>query len=120
MRQDEPLKLDSERLADIFLDLGEAGAADLIALSLSRLEALMEGLDLALGPMRLGDGVDLAHQIAALAESMGLISLAQTARGVAVAADSGDAVAMAATRARLGRIALRSQRIAVELQHRSG
>ncbi|MBK1637159.1 hypothetical protein [Rhodovulum adriaticum] len=120
MRQDEPLRLDSERLADMFLDLGEARAADLLSLSLVRLEGLLEALALAVGHGRAADCIDFAGQIAALGDALGLLSLGDAARGVVRAAASGDAVALAATQARLIRIARRSQRIAAELQHRSG
>lgn len=120
MRQKEPLKLDSERLADMFVELGEARATDLIALSLSRLEQLMAALELAGGQMRRGDCIDLAGQVAALADALGMTSLGQAARGMARAAASGDPVALAATWARLVRVARRSHRIAAELQHRSG
>lgn len=120
MRQEEPLRLDPERLADMFVDLGERRAADLIALSLARLEALGQALDSAVAQMRRDDCAARAGDIAALSEALGLVSLAQAAQGVAEAAGSGDPVALAATWARLRRIAARSHRIAAELQHRSG
>lgn len=120
MRQDEPLNVDSDRLADMFVDLGEARAAQLVALSVERLEDLMAELDLATGQVRPGDCLDLARQIGALGDSLGLLSLSVAARGVARAVQSGDQVAVAATMARLRRLALRSFRIAAELQHRSG
>jgi len=120
MRQDEPLRLDSERLADMFVDLGEVRASHLIVLSIDRLETLIEGLHLAIGQMPPGDCIDLTGQIRALGDAMGMISLSSAARNVARAAQSGDPVAIDATLARLKRVAVRSFRLAEELQHRSG
>ncbi|WP_175566954.1 hypothetical protein [Rhodovulum sp. ES.010] len=114
------MKVDSDRLADMFVDLGEVRAAHLVALSVGRLEELMEGLDLASSQVRPGDCIDLAGQIRTLGESLGLDSLSLAARGVSYAVQSGDATAISATMARLRRLALRSVRIAAELQHRSG
>ncbi|TCM87544.1 hypothetical protein EV216_10297 [Rhodovulum steppense] len=120
LRQDEPLSVDSDRLADMFVDLGEARAAHLISVSVERLEELMVCLDLAVVQVRPGDCVDLVGQIRALGDSLGLIGLSIAARGVSRAVQTGDAVAVAATMERLRRIAQRSFRIAAELQHRSG
>lgn len=120
MRHDEPLSVDSDRLADMFVDLGESRAADLVALSVERLEELMASLDMAAAQVRPDDCLDLVGQIRTLGDSLGLLSLSIAARGVARAVQSGDAVAIAATMARLRRLALRSFRIAAELQHRSG
>ncbi|TCO73347.1 hypothetical protein [Rhodovulum euryhalinum] len=120
MRQDEPLSVDSDRLADLFVELGETRAAHLMSLSVERLEELMVCLDLASEQVRPGDCIDLSGQIRALGDSLGLLSLSVAARGVSRAVQSGDQVAVAATMARLRRIALRSFRIAAELQHRSG
>ncbi|MBN2907673.1 MAG: hypothetical protein JXJ18_13265 [Rhodobacteraceae bacterium] len=120
LRQQEPLKLDSERLADMFVDLGEVRAAHLITLSIARLEDLLAGLELATAQVRGGDCTDLAGQIGALGDALGLLSLSQAAGGVGRAVQSGDQVAVSATMARLKRVALRSFRIAAELRHRSG
>ncbi|MBL3579076.1 hypothetical protein JMJ92_13060 [Rhodovulum visakhapatnamense] len=120
MRQDEPLRLDSERLADMFVDLGEVRASHLIVLSIDRLESLIDGLHLAASQIRPGDCVELTGQIRALGDAMGMISLSSAARNVSRASQSGDQVAVAATLARLKRVAVRSFRLAEELQHRSG
>ncbi|WP_414898891.1 hypothetical protein [Rhodovulum sp. YEN HP10] len=120
MRQEEPLRLDSERLADMFVDLGEVRASHLIVLSIDRLETLIEGLDLAVGQICPKDCIDLTGQIRALGDTMGMISLSSAARNVARAAQSGDPVAIDATLARLKRVAVRSFRLAEALQHRSG
>ncbi|GAA0312175.1 hypothetical protein [Rhodovulum strictum] len=114
------MSVDSDRLADMFVDLGEARAAHLVSISVERLEELMASLDLAAAQVRPGDCVDLAGQIRAVGDSLGLLSLSLAARGVSRAVQSGDPVAVAATMARLRRLAMRSFRIAAELQHRSG
>ena len=120
LRLDEPLQLDSERLADMFVELGEAQATHLIALSIDRLEGLVEEVERAVTQMRAGDCVEHAGEIRALGDALGLLSLSNAASGVTLAVQSSDEVAVAATLARLQRMALRSFRIAEELQHRSG
>jgi hypothetical protein len=120
LRLDEPLQLDSERLADMFVELGEARATHLIALSIDRLEGLVEELERAVRQMRAGDCLDHAGQIRSLGDALGLLSLSNAAKGVTRAVQSRDEVAVAATLARLKRMALRSFRIAEELQHLSG
>ncbi|RAP40771.1 hypothetical protein BYZ73_13445 [Rhodovulum viride] len=114
------MRLDSERLADMFVDLGEVRASHLIVLSIDRLESLIDGLHLAASQIRPGDCVELTAQIRALGDSLGMISLSSAARNVSRASQSGDQVAVAATLARLKRVAVRSFRLAEELQHRSG
>lgn len=120
LRQEEPLRLDSERLADMFVELGEARATHLVSLSIQRLEELIESLDLAVAQIRHGDCTDLAGQIGALGDALGLLSMSNAAWNLSRAVQSGDAVAMAATLARLQRVSTRSFRLAEELQHRSG
>jgi len=120
LRHDEPLRLDSERLADMFVDLGETRAANLIALSVERLEELIADLNLAAAQYRANDCLDLARQIRALGDILGLLSLAAAAKGVCRAVQSGDKVALAATLARLKRVAHRSFRLTEDLRHRSG
>lgn len=118
--QDEPLRLDSERLADMFVDLGEVRASHLIVLSIDRLETLIGDLHQAADQVRWPDCIEMTGQIRALGDAMGMISLSSAARNVSRAVQSEDRVAVSATLARLARIAVRSFRLAEELQHRSG
>jgi len=112
--------LDSERLADLFVDLGEARATHMIALSIERLEVLIGEVDLAVAQGRSGECLANGKQIRTIGDALGLLSVSTAAEGFSQAMQSCDEVAVAATMARLKRMALRSFRIAEELQHRSG
>lgn len=119
LRPEEPLRLDSERLADMFVDLGEARAAHVVARIEAQVAGMLADLDNAAKEARRGDCLSLAQQIGAFARLMGLDSLSSAADGVRRAVQSGDRTAIAATAARLRRTALRSFRLTEALRHRS-
>ncbi|ARE41470.1 hypothetical protein RGUI_3329 [Rhodovulum sp. P5] len=104
----------------MFVDLGEARAEGLIEMSVGRIEELLARLAIAAEDGRPETCAGLAREIRAVSDMIGLLSLSWAARGVERAALSRDPVALAATRDRLRRMALRSFRLTEELRHRSG
>lgn len=105
---DEVIRIDSERLTDLHLELGEAAAEDVIcrameelAVRLSHAERMYREADVEL--LRKS-----ARSMAAIAEQIGLHLLARVARDVTTTIDRSDMIALAATLARLLRVGDRS------------
>lgn len=118
--REEPLKLDPERLAALCLEIGEARAPDLLAQAMQELsERVLRGKGL-LRTGRLSELAPCAEGVARIAEPMGLIGLVGVAADVVSLSETGDRVALAATLARLERIANRSLRMVWSLRDMSG
>ncbi|MGR3805928.1 hypothetical protein [Marinibacterium profundimaris] len=113
---DETVRLDPSRLGDLYLQLGEAGAEDVVcraieelAVRLSHCERLWRRDDL--------DGLrKCARSLIAIAEQVGMNSLARVAGDVTQAIDACDGVATSATLTRLIRIGARSLTAVWDLQ----
>lgn len=113
---DETVRLDPSRLGDLYLQLGEAGAEDVVcraieelAVRLSHCERLWRRDDL--------EGLrKCARSLIAIAEQVGMNSLARVAGDVTQAIDSLDDVATSATLTRLLRIGARSLTAVWDLQ----
>tara|TARA_R110002012_G_scaffold61104_2_gene160292 strand:+ start:465 stop:926 length:462 start_codon:yes stop_codon:yes gene_type:complete len=105
---DEVIGIDSDRLTDLYVELGEAAAEDVICRAM---EELAVRLSHAERMYRESDIVSLrksARSTAAIADQIGLHLLARVARDVTTAIDRADMIALAATLARLLRIGDRS------------
>lgn len=105
---DEVIRIDSDRLTDLYVELGEAAAEDVIcrameelAVRLSHAERMYREADVEL----LRKSV---RSMAAIADQIGLHLLARVARDVTATIDRADMIALAATLARLLRIGDRS------------
>lgn len=105
---DEVIRIDSDRLTDLYAELGEAAAEDVIcrameelAVRLSHAERMYREADVEL----LRKSV---RSMAAIADQIGLHLLARVARDVTATIDRADMIALAATLARLLRIGDRS------------
>jgi len=108
LRQDEPVWLDRDRLGSLYAELGEGGAEDVVCRAMEEISARLAH---AARLFREGARPDLRKNLrsmAAIAEQIGLQTLARVARDVIACIDAGDANAMAATLARLLRIGDRS------------
>ncbi len=120
LRQDEPLWLDPERLAEIYVEMGEDRAQIVVSRATDDLTVALTRLR---GYRRVGQGDALsrsAKRMATIAEPLGLSHLARVAQDVAAVALTGDDTALAATLARLERVAGRSLKIVTDLQDVSG
>lgn len=104
----EKVQIDSRRLAEIVDELGETAAHDVLTLAL---EQLARGLQELRAAAAQGDAAALAMRaetVARLAWQLGMTSLAGVAVDVAVCAERGDDIGLAATLGRLLRIGNRS------------
>ncbi|MEM7520635.1 MAG: hypothetical protein AAF307_06310 [Pseudomonadota bacterium] len=104
----ETIKVDQDRLGELYAELGEASAEDVVcrameelALRLSHCEALFR--DGSWATLRKN-----TRSLIAIADQVGMYALSQVARDVTKCIDCGDTVAVAATLARLLRIGERS------------
>jgi len=116
----EPLRLDAERLAALYLTLGEARARRAVAGALHELAALAAGASArALGGPET-DPRAAIRRAGEIAEALGLVGVARAACDVVEAEEAGDAPAAAATRARLARLGLEAARSVSRIQDLSG
>lgn len=113
---DEKIRLNSERLATLYRQLGEAGAEDIICRAVEELAVRLAYCEKL---WRLNDLQALhksARSLVAISDQIGMVCLAQVATDVANCSASGDPVATSATLSRLIRIGERSLTAVWELQ----
>lgn len=118
--QEEPLTLDPERLADIYIEMGERQAQVVVLRAAEDLRLARQRLHGLLRSERLSCLSRAALRMAILAESLGLSSLERVARDVAVVSERHDHMALSATLARLDRVSERSLKIVTDLHDMSG
>lgn len=97
------LQLDPTPLAAIFADKGEDVASETVCHALENIAKRLNKLVMQHGNARFMDLITPAMRIAAMADQIGLIEVAQSARNVADCAAQKDGVALEATLARLER-----------------
>jgi len=113
--------MDPERLANLYVEMGEARANSAVSRAMQELSDLLEKLkcDVAFR----AEAPELqasSKQIQQIAEPLGLISLASAANNAANAAMTRDIVAICATQARLERVACRTLKMVWDLHDLSG
>ncbi len=116
LKPDETGRLDASVLGELYLELGEAGAQNVVTRAM---EDLTQRLTDADQMYRDGDFLDLRKTVratVAVAEQIGMRSLARCAQDVVACIDAGDPVALAAVLARLMRIGERSLNAVWDLQ----
>ncbi|MGH1353963.1 MAG: hypothetical protein ACRBBS_02630 [Thalassovita sp.] len=116
LKPDETVRLDASVLGELYLELGEAGAQNVVTRAM---EDLTQRLTDADQMYRDGDFLDLRKTVratVAVAEQIGMRSLARCAQDVVACIDAGDPVALAAVLARLMRIGERSLNAVWDLQ----
>lgn len=118
--QEEPLCLDPERLADIYLELGESQAQDTVSRALHDLDFTLRRLRGLRRAGRIDCLVRSSGRVSSISETLGLSSMARVAGDVARAAACQDETALAATLARLERVANRSLKVVSDLHDMSG
>ncbi len=104
----ELVDVDERRLQDIVNELGEVAAEGLIQLALEQMALAVQSLR---ADAKSGNALVIAAQaerLSRLAWQVGLVTLAAVAVDIADCANRGDATALQATLARMGRVADRS------------
>lgn len=113
---DEKVRLDSDRLAELYVQLGEAGAQDVVCRAMEELAVRMANINEAYHAYKTGELRKGAKGLIGIAEQIGMQRLADVARAVCFCADENDPVALGATIARLLRIGDRSLTAVWDLQ----
>lgn len=108
LKQEEAVRLDAGQLEKLYEELGEAGAEDVVCRALEELAVRLAQTERAWRAAQLGTMRKSARSLVAIAEQIGMNTLARVAGDVTVCADSGDHIALAATVTRLVRIGERS------------
>ncbi|SMX30650.1 hypothetical protein [Actibacterium lipolyticum] len=118
--QDEALRMDPERLAAIYVDMGEARAQVAVSRAMEDLAITLERIKGLARVGRLADLAEKALRVRDIAEPLGLSSLSKAAANLAEVGGTKNPVALAATLARLERVANRSLKMVWDLQDLSG
>jgi hypothetical protein len=108
LKQDEAVGLNAARLEELYVQLGEVGAENVVCRALEELAARLSHTERC---YREGRSMDLrksARSLVAISDQIGMQMLSRVAGDVTICADSGDSVALAATLSRLLRIGERS------------
>ena len=116
LMQNEVVRFDLDRLEDLYDQLGERGAENVVCRALEELAVRLSHTERCYRERRTDDMRKSARSLIAIAEQIGMGMLAQVARDVTDCIDAGDAVALGAVLARLLRIGERSLSEVWELQ----
>ena len=113
------IAVDRHQLSQLFTQLGEAGAEDVVLRAMEELALRLTHCEQLLRSQSLTDLRKCARSMIAIAEQVGMNTLACVARDVTYCVDSGDPVALTATTARLVRTGERSLSEIWDLQNLS-
>ena len=104
IRPAEDVGVDHDRLGALYTELGHAAAEDVVCRALEELAVRLSHTERCYREAQLGDMRKSARSLIAIAEQIGMGTLANVARDVTHCIDGQDAVATAATLSRLLRI----------------
>ena len=104
MTHSETVRLDVRRLEQLYKQLGEAGAEDVVCRALEELAVRLSHTERCFRRDKVQDMRKSACSLIAIAEQVGMYTLARVARDVTRCIDLHDKVAIAATLSRLLRI----------------
>jgi len=108
LRHEEGVRIDSDRLMALYDDLGAAGAEGVVSRAMEELTRRMSEMQDQFRSQELVTFSRNARSLGRVAGQVGMTSLARVAQDVADCVARGEAVALAATWARLARIGDRS------------
>jgi hypothetical protein len=101
---EEPVRLDSDRLAELFVQLGEAGAQNVVSRAREELAVRLSCLEEAYDSGKVDVLCKGAKALVGISEQIGMNELALAARATQDCATGPDHVALAATMARMLRL----------------
>ena len=101
LQQQERIRLDVSRLEELYTDLGEANAENIVCRALEELAQRLSTAEKCYGERRLEAMRKYTRSLVAIAEQIGMLLLARVASDVTHCIDAGDDVALAATFSRL-------------------
>ncbi|KAA0917470.1 hypothetical protein FLO80_05325 [Aquicoccus porphyridii] len=108
LTQRETIELDSEKLVDLYRQLGDAAAEDVVCRAMEELALRLAHTEKLYRRHQRQEMRKSARLIVAIAEQVGMQLLAKVAIDVTVCIDHGDEAALAAVLSRLVRIGERS------------
>lgn len=108
LKQDEVVRLNPDRLEELYVQLGEAAAENVLCRALEELAVRLSHTERCYRKGGMDDTRKAARSLVAIADQIGMQMLSRVAADVTACADSGDTVALAATLTRLLRIGERS------------
>ena len=108
LKQEEVVRLNSDRLEELYSQLGEAGAEDVVCRALEELAVRLSQTERCHREGRLADMRKSSRSLVAIADQIGMHMLSRVAADVVMCVDRYDPVAIAATLSRLLRIGERS------------
>ena len=108
LRPRDRIHQDNETIAAIYRNLGTAAAEQLVSRALAELSLQMAGLTMRLRSQQMAEMPRQLRKAQGMAESLGMITMAQVARDAQICLEAGETAAFAAVWARLQRIAERS------------
>lgn len=116
LQQNEAVRLDSDRLEELYVQLGEAGAENVVCRALEELAVRLSYTERCYRERRLQDMRKSARSLVAISDQIGMQMLARVATDVTRCIDENDHTALAATLSRLLRIGERSLNEVWDLQ----
>lgn len=116
----EPLRLDPERLATLYVEMGEHRAHRVVSRAMRDLDQTIAQTLKAFDTGSVSDIAACADRVERIAEPLGLSDLARVAADVIDLCDNADVVALAAVLARMQRVAGQSARMVCTLSDMSG
>ncbi|MDZ7711227.1 MAG: hypothetical protein U5K36_15100 [Roseovarius sp.] len=104
----EQVRLDADRLEALYIQLGTRGAEDVVCRALEEIAGRLARAEHDYRAARFTGMRKACRGLVGMADEVGMALMARVARDVTMAIDAGDGTALAATFARLLRIAERS------------
>ena len=101
---DEQVRLDSDRLAELYVQMGEVGAQDVVCRAMEELTTRLVRINESYRSNKRRELRKGAKGLIGIAEQIGMHRLAKVARDVCNCVDQNDSLALGATLARLQRI----------------
>ncbi|WP_425044669.1 hypothetical protein [Primorskyibacter sp. S87] len=104
LKQAETVRLDSEKLANLYRQLGEAEAENVVCRAVEELAVRLTHCERLWRQAKLRDLRKSARSLIAISDQIGLVAMARVAGDVTECVDNEDSAAIAATLFRLIRI----------------